>query len=60
MSVRVVPYRTGGWEVDVRVVLPDGSRRRERKKLTLSSEVGRPTVGGSSRARIARPRSSEV
>ena len=40
MSVRVVPYRTGGWEVDVRVVLPDGSRRRERKKLTLSSKSG--------------------
>ena len=22
MSVRVTPYRRGGWEVDVRVVLP--------------------------------------
>ena len=40
MSVRVVPYRTGGWEVDIRVVLPDGARRRERKKLTLSSKSG--------------------
>ena len=40
MSVRVVSYRTGGWEVDIRVVLPDGSRRRERKKLTLSSKSG--------------------
>ena len=40
MSVRVVPYRTGGWEVDIRVVLPDGSRRRERKKLALSSKSG--------------------
>ncbi len=40
MSVRVVPYRTGGWEVDIRVVLPDGSRRRERKKLALPSKSG--------------------
>ena len=40
MSVRIVPYRTGGWEVDIRVVLPDGSRRRERKKLALSSKSG--------------------
>ena len=40
MSVRVVPYRTGGWEVDIRVVLPDGARRRERKKLALSSKSG--------------------
>ena len=40
MSVRVVPYRTGGWEVDVRVVLPDGSRRRDRKKLAVSSKSG--------------------
>ena len=40
MSVRVVPYRTGGWEVDIRVVLPDGARRRERKKLAVSSKSG--------------------
>ena len=40
MSVRVTQYRTGGWEVDIRVVLPDGSRQRERRKLSLSSRSG--------------------
>ncbi len=37
MSVTVRPYRRGGWEVDVRVVLPDGRRRRDRKKAPVSS-----------------------
>ena len=37
MSVRVTPYRRGGWEVDVRVVLPDG-RRRDRRKAPVSSK----------------------
>ena len=37
MSVRVTPYPRGGWEVDVRVVLPDGSRRRDRKKAPVTS-----------------------
>ena len=37
MSVKVRPYRRGGWEVDVRVVLPDGRRRRDRKKAPVSS-----------------------
>ena len=40
MSVRVTQYRTGGWEVDIRVVLPDGTRQRERRKLSLSSRSG--------------------
>ena len=37
MSVRVTPYPRGGWEVDVRVVLPDGSRRRDRRKVSVTS-----------------------
>jgi len=37
MSVKVRPYRRGGWEVDVMVLLPDGSRRRERRKVPASS-----------------------
>ena len=37
MSVKVRPYRRGGWEVDVGVVLPDGSRRRDRRKAPVSS-----------------------
>ena len=38
MSVRVTPYPRGGWEVDVRVVLPDGSRRRDRRKVSVTSK----------------------
>ena len=37
MSVKVRPYRRGGWEVDVRVQLPDGRERRERKRAPASS-----------------------
>jgi len=37
MSVKVRPYRRGGWEVDVRVRLPDGRERRERKRAPASS-----------------------
>ncbi len=38
MSVTVRPYRRGGWEVDIRVQFPDGSQRRERKKLSVTSK----------------------
>src|SRR5712691_7076291 len=37
MSVKVRPYRRGGWEVDVRVRLPSGTERRERKRAPASS-----------------------
>ena len=37
MSVTVRPYRRGGWEVDVRIELPDGRRRRVRKRAPVSS-----------------------
>ena len=26
MSVTIRPYRSGGWEIDIRVVTPDGAR----------------------------------
>jgi integrase len=39
MSVSVRPYRTGGWLVDVRVRLADGSRYRDRKRFTASKSV---------------------
>lgn len=39
MSVKVRPYRGGGWEVDVGVFLPDGTRRRERKKVPATSKT---------------------
>lgn len=38
MSVTIRPYRKGGWEVDIRVVSPDGARTfRERKRAPMSS-----------------------
>ena len=42
MSVTIRPYRKGGWEVDIRVVSPDGTRRvRERKHAPISSRTAR-------------------
>src|SRR5262245_29011921 len=37
MSVKVRPYRRGGWEVDIRVRLAEGTERRERKRAPASS-----------------------
>src|SRR5262245_12623860 len=39
MSVSIRPYRTGGWLVDVRVRLADGSRYRDRKRFTASKSA---------------------
>jgi integrase len=40
MSVTTRPYRKGGWEVDIRVVSPDGVRHiRERKRAPVSSRT---------------------
>ncbi len=38
MSVRVVPYPNRGWEVDIRLRLPNGSRHRERRVVSHSSK----------------------
>jgi len=38
MSVRVVPYRSGGFEVDIRLRLPNGQRHRERRVVSHSSK----------------------
>jgi integrase len=42
MSVKVRPYqgKTGVWEVDVRVLLPNGERFREKRKSPTSSKTG--------------------
>jgi integrase len=38
MSVTIRPYRTGGWEVDIRVITPDGARQaRQRLRAPVSS-----------------------
>jgi integrase len=40
MSITIRPYRKGGWEVDIRVVTPDGTRRvRERKHAPILSRT---------------------
>jgi integrase len=38
MSVRIRPYRRGGWEADIRVVLPNGAEYRERRRVSVSSK----------------------
>lgn len=40
MSVKVRPYRNGGWEVDIQFRLPDGRRHRERCKAPVESKSG--------------------
>jgi len=39
MSVTVRSFRSGGWEVDINVPLPDGSRKRLRKKVPVTSRT---------------------
>jgi len=39
MSVTVRPYRRGGWEVDIRVVLPDDTEHRERRRSPLGTKA---------------------
>jgi hypothetical protein len=38
MSVKVRPFRRGGWEVDIRLTLPDGRPFRERKKISVTAK----------------------
>jgi integrase len=37
MAVKVRPYRRGGWEVDIRLELPDGREIRKRTKAPVSA-----------------------
>ncbi|MFN7913723.1 MAG: tyrosine-type recombinase/integrase [Vicinamibacterales bacterium] len=39
MSVTVRPYKRGGWEVDIRVVLPDDTAYRERRRAPVSTKA---------------------
>ena len=39
MSVKIRPYGNGGWEVDIRLRLPDGSMVRERTKSPVSGKT---------------------
>ena len=38
MSVTVRPYKRGGWQVDIRLVLPDGKPFRQRTRFTTLSK----------------------
>jgi integrase len=38
MSITLRPYRSGGWEVDITIRLPDGSQYRERKRASRFSK----------------------
>lgn len=38
MSVTVRPYRKGGWEVDIRVTLPDRTEHRQRRRAPVGSK----------------------
>lgn len=38
MSITLRPYRSGGWEVDLTIRLPDGSQYRERKRASRFSK----------------------
>ena len=47
MSVKVRPYRNGGWEVDIQFRLPDGRRYRERCKAPVETKSGALRWGSS-------------
>ena len=38
MSITLRPYRSGGWEADITIRLPDGSQYRERKRAARFSK----------------------
>jgi len=38
MSVTIRPFRSGGWEVDIRLVLPDHSEHRQRRKAPMAAK----------------------
>jgi hypothetical protein len=40
MSVKIRPYRNGGWEVDITFRLPGGRKYRERCKAPVPSRTG--------------------
>ena len=52
MSVTIRPYRRGGWEVDIRVVTPDGTRHVAGAQTSADVvSIGRPALGRGPRTR---------
>jgi hypothetical protein len=45
MSVKVRPYKRGGWEVDIRVRLANGKMHRERTRSSASSRTAASRFG---------------
>ena len=58
MSVKIRPYVNGGWEVDIRFRLPDGSVLRERTKSPARARRD-AAMGRGSRARAAGARQAQ-
>ena len=46
MSVTIRPYKTGGWEVDIHVILPNGTRARSRTRKHTSDTNHAMTARG--------------
>ena len=40
MTVKIRPYRKGGWEIDIMILLDNGQRYRERRKAPVQSKSG--------------------
>ena len=38
MTVKIRPYRRGGWEIDIMIRLDNGQHYRERRKAPVSSK----------------------
>ena len=52
MSVTIRPYRSGGWEIDIRVVTPDGARDLRERRPDDDAALHAPEPG---RARCGHP-----
>ena len=60
MSVKVRPYRSGGWEVDITFRLPNGHKHRERSKAPVELQDWCIAMGSGSRAASAAARSGKA
>ncbi len=60
MSVTIRPYKTGGWEVDIHVILPNGTRARSRtRKHTSKSAAHRWGLSREREWLVGRPKTKK-
>ena len=52
MSVTTRPYRRGGWQVDIRLTLPNDSEHRERRKAPGAKQKRGAAMGRSTSASV--------